>query len=98
MAGDAHVDGNALGGMFMETFGREMTDTLGGCATCGAVHPMGAMPVYRSAGDVMRCPTCGNVVVVVTSIHERIRVHLAGLTWLEPRGADALVDVTSSPS
>jgi hypothetical protein len=84
MADDRHVDGNALGGVLMEVFGREMTDTRGSCATCGKVHSMGAMLVYRSAGDVMRCPTCRNVVVVVTTIHERTRVHLAGMTWLEP--------------
>jgi uncharacterized Zn finger protein len=88
MTDDAHVDGNALGGMLMEVFGREMTETRGSCASCGSVHAVGAMIVYRSAGDVMRCPTCGNVVVVVTSIHERTRVHLAGMSWLEPTQAD----------
>ena len=46
------------------------------------------MMVYRSAGDVMRCPTCGNVVAVVATIHERTRVHLAGMSWLEPIEAD----------
>ena len=35
MTDDAHVDGNALGGMLMEVFGREMTDTHGSCASCG---------------------------------------------------------------
>jgi ribosomal protein S27E len=88
MTGDTHVDGNALGGVLLEVFGREMTDTHGSCATCGSVHPMGAMMVYRSAGDVMRCPTCGNVLVVVTTIHERTRIHLAGMRWLEPRESD----------
>ena len=82
--GDTHVDGNALGGMLMEVFGREMTDRRGTCATCGSVHPVAAMLVYRSAGDVVRCPTCGNIVAVVTTIHERTRVHLAGMSWLEP--------------
>ena len=84
MTGDTHVDGNALGGVLMEVFGREMTDTRGRCASCDSVHAVGAMLVYRSAGDVMRCPTCGNIVVVVTTIHERARVHLAGMRWLEP--------------
>jgi uncharacterized Zn finger protein len=85
---DAHVDGNALGGMLMEVFGREMTDTHGSCASCGSVHAVGAMMVYRSAGDVMRCPTCGNVVAVVATIRERTRVHLTGMRWLEPTGVD----------
>jgi hypothetical protein len=84
MAEDTHVDGNALGGMLLEVFGREMTDAHGCCAACGSVHAIGTMIVYRGAGDVMRCPTCDNVVVVATTIHERIRVHLAGVRWLEP--------------
>jgi len=84
MAGDTHVDGNALGGMLLEVFGREMTDARGCCAACGSVHAIGAMIVYRSAGDVMRCPTCDNVVVVATTIREQIRVHFAGVRWLEP--------------
>jgi hypothetical protein len=88
MTGDMHVDGNALGGVLMEVFGREMTDAQGRCATCGRVHSMGAMLVYRSAGDVVRCPTCGSVVAVVTTIHERTRVHLAGMSWLDQPEAD----------
>jgi hypothetical protein len=42
------------------------------------------MRVYRSAGDVMRCPTCGNVAIVAVVIRERIRVHLEGVRWIEP--------------
>ena len=84
MTGDTHVDGNALGGVLMEVFGREMTDMRGCCATCGSVNPLGAMLVYRSAGDVGRCPACGNVAVVVATIHEHARVHFAGISWFEP--------------
>ena len=84
MTNDTHVDGNALGGMLLEVFGREMTDAHGCCASCGSVHALGAMLIFRSAGDVMRCPTCENVVVVATAIHERPRIHLAGIRWLEP--------------
>jgi uncharacterized Zn finger protein len=42
------------------------------------------MRVYRGAGDVMRCPTCGNVTVVTVVIRERTRVHLVGVRWIEP--------------
>jgi uncharacterized Zn finger protein len=84
MENDTHVDGNALGGMMMEVFGREMTDAHCACASCGTVNAIGAMLVYRSAGDVMRCPTCGNVVTVAVTIRERTRVHLTGVRWLEP--------------
>jgi hypothetical protein len=84
MADATHVDGNALGGLLIEVFGREMTDAHGCCASCGTVNPLGAMPVYRSAGDVMRCPTCGNVTIVTVVIRERTRVHLGGVRWIEP--------------
>jgi hypothetical protein len=82
MTEDTHVDGNALGGLLLEVFGREMTDTRGCCAVCGKIHPIGAMRVYRSLGDVVRCPSCGNVVAVAVTIHEHTRVHLPGVRWL----------------
>ena len=84
MADQTHVDGNALGGLLMEVFGREMTDADGACGTCGTVHRVGAMLVYRGPGDVVRCPTCGNVVAVAVTIRERTRMHLTALRWLEP--------------
>jgi hypothetical protein len=42
------------------------------------------MIVFQGMGDVMRCPTCGNVVIVAVTIEERTRVHLDALRWLEP--------------
>jgi DNA-directed RNA polymerase subunit RPC12/RpoP len=84
MTDETHVDGNALGGLLHEAFGREMTDARGCCAMCGTVVQVGAMRVYRSAGDVVRCPTCGNVTIVAVVIRERTRVHLGGVRWIEP--------------
>jgi hypothetical protein len=84
MTDETHLDGNALGGLLQEVFGREMTDARGCCATCGTVNPVGAMRVYRSAGDCVRCPACGNVVMVAMVIRERTRVHLGGVRWIEP--------------
>ena len=81
-----HVDGNALGGLLIEAFGREMTDAPGCCATCGKVHALGAMRVYRGAGDVMRCPTCDNVTIVTVVIRERTRIHVRGVRWVEAAG------------
>ena len=84
MTDETHVDGNAIGGMLMEVFGREMTDAHGCCATCGKVHALGAMLVYRGPGAVVRCPSCGNVVVVAVTINDRPRMHVTALRWLEP--------------
>jgi uncharacterized Zn finger protein len=85
MTHDTHLDANALGGMLHEVFGREMTDAHGCCATCGTVSQVGTMRVYRSAGDVVRCPSCGSVTMVAVAIRERTRVHLGGVRWIEPR-------------
>jgi uncharacterized Zn finger protein len=84
MTDETHLDGNALGGLLHEVFGREMTDARGCCGTCGTVNHVGRMLVYRGPGDVMRCPTCGSVVIVAVTIHDRTRVHVSSLRWLEP--------------
>jgi len=85
MTSDTHVDGNAIGGVLIEVFGREMTDALGRCAGCGAVNAVGSMVVYRGGpGDVVRCPNCETVLVVVTRVTDRPRMHFSGLRWLQP--------------
>ena len=37
MTSDTHIDGNALGGLFQEVFGRDMTGQSGCCDGCGTV-------------------------------------------------------------
>jgi len=84
MSTEAHVDGNALGGMLMEMFGSEMTDRRGCCGECGAIGPMGSMHVYVEApGDVMRCPACSAVLLVLIRIEPVVRVNLVQLAWVE---------------
>ena len=85
MIDDAHVDGNALGGLLAELFGREMTDARGCCGDCGAVNALGAMPAYtRAPGDVLRCPACEAVMLVAVSLPAGVRVSLGAVRWLEP--------------
>jgi hypothetical protein len=85
MTNDAHVDGNALGGMLHDVFGREMTDARGCCAECGAVNPLGALIAYtRAPGDVLRCPGCGTVVLVAVAMPAGLRASFAALRWVEP--------------
>ena len=84
MSTDAYVDGNVLGGMLMEMFGAEMTDRRGCCGDCGAINTMGSMHVYVDApGDVMRCPDCQAVLLVLTRIEPVVRVNLVRLAWVE---------------
>lgn len=85
MSEETHVDGNALGGLLYELFGREMTDRSGCCANCGAVSLFGSVLVYsRGPGEVLRCPSCSGVLIVITRIESRVRVHFEGLRWVEP--------------
>ena len=38
MSNDRHLDGNAVGGLLNEVFGREMTSARGCCDGCGAIN------------------------------------------------------------
>jgi len=61
------VDGNAIGGLLIDVFGAEMTAASSTCATCGATRPVAELVVYRHApGTVVRCRTCGSVLMVFT--------------------------------
>jgi hypothetical protein len=85
MADDAHLDGNAIGGLLIEVFGREMTDALGCCGHCGDKNHVGALIVYRGGpGDVVRCPSCSTVLIVATHLPTGPRVYFSSLRWLQP--------------
>jgi ribosomal protein S27E len=81
-----HVDGNAIGGLLYDVFGREATDASGSCRTCGAENFLGALLVYRAAGVVVRCPSCGSVLMRFVAGRDRVWVDLGGLlgSGLEP--------------
>lgn len=84
MTTDAHLDGNALGALFHDLFGREMTEQRGCCGTCGAINQLGAAIVYRDApGDVMRCVVCGAVLLVAVDLPGGVRVTIQSLRWIE---------------
>lgn len=89
MSTDIHLDGNALGGIFHEIFGREMTDQQGCCDGCGTVSVLGSVHVYRGAGDVVRCPACESALMVVVSSSSGLRISFESLRWLtiEDHGA-----------
>lgn len=79
---DDHVDGNALGGLLHDLFGREMTHLREGCGRCGAVRPIASLRVYRGPGDVLRCPQCGTVLMVAVSTPTGIRLTAVDLRWI----------------
>jgi DNA-directed RNA polymerase subunit RPC12/RpoP len=81
-----HVDGNAIGGILMDVFGRDLTDVSGRCRDCGTENYVGALLVYRAAGVVVRCPACGAVLMKLVEAGDRVWVDLGGLlgSGLEP--------------
>ena len=77
------VDGNAIGGLLIDVFGTEMTAADSTCGTCGASRPVAQLVVYqRAPGTVVRCRTCGSVLMVFVKAHEEMRINLAGLASL----------------
>jgi hypothetical protein len=77
------VDGNAIGGLLIGVFGAEMTAAGSTCATCGASRPVAQLVVYQQApGTVVRCRTCGSVLMVFVTAHDEMRINLAGLASL----------------
>lgn len=84
MTDEAHLDGNALGGLLQELFERDMTNQLGRCGNCGSVRHLGEVQVFNQApGDVMRCPVCHVVLMVVVRLPSGFRVSFESLSWLE---------------
>jgi len=69
------LDGNAIAGELFDHFGVEMTTARGACAHCGATAQIAELRVYsRGPGTVVRCPTCGDVVMVLIAIRETHRI------------------------
>jgi DNA-directed RNA polymerase subunit RPC12/RpoP len=71
------LDGNSIGGALLEYFGREMTTATGSCRHCGAAWQIAELMVYsRAPGAVVRCPSCGSVVIVLVEVRGSTQVHL----------------------
>ena len=74
------LDGNAVAGALLEHYGRDMTTALGMCRMCGARAQLAEQVVYaRAPAAVMRCRSCGAVLMVLATIHESLRVTLEHL-------------------
>jgi hypothetical protein len=86
------LDGNAIGGVLGEIFGREMTVAVGVCGSCGASGPVAELHVYmRAPGIVVRCSTCESVLLKIVQSDRR--------TWLDLRGIRSLqIDVALPPA
>jgi len=80
---DATLDGNAIGGLLASVFGAEMTTAVGTCGSCGAITMVAELAVYLTdLGAVVRCRSCGSVLMVFVSRREVTCVDLMGLASL----------------
>jgi hypothetical protein len=78
------LDGNAIAGQLFEFFSTEMTTASGACTHCGAVAKIAELSVYsRAPGAVVRCRSCGSVVIVLVEIRGTTRVNLDGFDLLD---------------
>jgi hypothetical protein len=78
------LDGNAIAGRLFEAFGGELTTATGECAHCGARAQLAESVVFlRAPGTVVRCRSCGNVLLVLVSVRGTTCVDLNGLVMLE---------------
>jgi uncharacterized Zn finger protein len=78
------LDGNAVAGQLFEVFGREMTVATGTCAHCGDAAQIAELRVFsRAPGTVVRCRSCGSVVIVLVEIRGVTRVMLDDYDLLE---------------
>ena len=78
------LDGNAIAGLLFEYFGVEMTTARGSCTHCGATSQIAELHVYvRAPGTVVRCPHCGDVMIVLVETRNTLRAELSGLQLLD---------------
>lgn len=77
------LDGNAIGGLLHELFGKEMTTALGTCGSCGARRLVAEFVVYqRAPGTIVRCRDCTALLMAIVKIRTFNCVDLTGLSDL----------------
>lgn len=80
----AHLDGNSVAALLQDVFGEDVTDRRGCCDHCGTVSRIAAVLVYRDCpGDVLRCPGCGSVLMVLVTEPGGVKLGLGSLRWIE---------------
>jgi len=80
------LDGNAVAGVLAAVFGTDVSGSQNRCANCGTVSVVATLRVYtRGPGTVLRCPSCGGVVVRVAEIAGRRVVDARGMAalWID---------------
>jgi uncharacterized protein DUF6510 len=80
------LDGNAVAGLLYEVFGEEMTTAIVICGGCGAIAAVAETALYPSApGAIIRCRTCGQLLMAITQVNDVYCVDLRGIADLQTR-------------
>ncbi len=75
---EQHIDGNGIAGLLSEIAGAEMTAVMRTCQSCGDRRAIGEHRAYRSAGVVLRCPSCEDIALVIGVQETRLVVEWRG--------------------
>jgi hypothetical protein len=75
-----HLDGNALAGLFDDTLGIEITDTIGRCGSCHRASELARAAAFVTAmGAVLRCADCEGMLAIIVQKPDAVLVNLSGL-------------------
>jgi hypothetical protein len=78
------LDGNAVAGLLVEVFGREMTATENTCAHCGTRAHIAELRAYTNApGVVLRCVACAGIVLRIVRTPRGVLIDGQGVTSFE---------------
>jgi hypothetical protein len=78
------LDGNAVGGLLQEVFGREMTAIENACGHCATVAPLAELRAYvHGPGVVLRCAACSGIVLRIVRTPRRLWLDGQGVTSFE---------------
>ena len=84
MSDALRLDGNAVGGLLDEVFGREMTNSHCQCAHCGAIGAIATLIAFTHApGVVLRCSRCQEVIVRLVKRAEVFYLDARGAVYLQ---------------
>ena len=80
---DSTLDGNAIAGLLIGVFGTDMTTAMATCASCGTASEVAELAVYlHGIGTVVRCRTCGAIMMTFVEVRVGTCVDLEGVTSL----------------
>jgi hypothetical protein len=75
-----HLDGNSLAGPLAEFFTFDVTTAVARCEGCGSVAELARAMVYLcGAGSVVRCSSCGHVLMTLVESDDRAWIRFTGM-------------------